>query len=65
MSSDSRNRTRSAELVLLILASYVKDHNGGRSMVVVIACEILIRGNIQFGQVVKVVYCMPDRAAAG
>lgn len=68
MTSDSRNRIISAELVLLDLASHVKDHNGGRCLVsreVVIADEILNRGNIHFDPVVKVVHCMPDRAAAG
>ena len=68
MTADSRNRTRSAELVLLDLASHVEDHNGDRclmSVVIVIADELSIRGNIHFGQMVKVVYCMPDQAAAG
>ena len=65
--SDSRNRIRSAELVLLDLASYVEDHNGDRyltSVVIVIADELSIRGNIHFDQVEELVYCMPDRAAA-
>jgi len=35
------------------------------SVVIVIADELSIRGNIHFGQMVKVVYCMPDQAAAG
>ena len=70
MRSNSRSRIRSAELVLLDLASHVEDHNGDRclmSMAVVIANEIWIRGNIRSDQVVKlvkVVCCMPDQAAA-
>ena len=65
MRSNSRSRIRSAELVLLDLASHVEDHNGDRcSMSMSIANEALIRGNIHFDQLVKAVCCMPDQGAA-